>query len=173
MLVISFIVLWLDLLWGISVNCVCNGLRTRNNKIILSLNLCNWIFICKSIILGLKFVFFFFWRGGGSIRPIRSEAISDFNDVWQHRWLSSTPEQDVSLSLETFPVQLVSTYIRTGRQSVAENFPNKIGMGRGKEWRWSIFPKDKTHSADAGNRTVDPQIQSMTLYRLSQQTHKV
>ena len=34
---------------------------------------------------------------------------------------------------------------------------------------WIIFPKDKTRNADPRNRTLDPQIQSLTLYRLSQQ----
>ena len=33
----------------------------------------------------------------------------------------------------------------------------------------NIFPKDKTSRTDAGNRTLDPHIQSPTLYQLSQQ----
>ena len=38
-----------------------------------------------------------------------------------------------------------------------------------RKLRLIIFPKDKTCSTDTGNRTLDPQIQSSTLYRLSQQ----
>ena len=67
------------------------------------------------------------------------------------RWISPPPGQDVSLSLETSPS-------KTGTH---------LHLGRVRKRRWIIFPKDKTRSTDAGNRTLDPQIQSPTLYRLS------
>ena len=66
-----------------------------------------------------------------------------------------------------------SHHPRTEHQSDAGNFPSKTGthlhLGRVRKWRLIIFPKDKTRSTDAGNRTLDPQIQSPMLYRLSQQ----
>ena len=64
------------------------------------------------------------------------------------------------------------TIPRTGRQSVAGNFPSKtathLHLGRVK-WRLIIFHKDKTRSTYGSNQTLDPQIQNPTLYRLSQQ----
>ena len=66
---------------------------------------------------------------------------------------------------------------RTRRQSVAGNFPHKtstpLHLGRVRKWRLIIFPKDKTRSTDAGNWTLDPLIQSLTLYRLCQRAPHV
>ena len=68
----------------------------------------------------------------------------------------TTPGQDVSLSvsLET---------------SLASKIGTHLHLGRVRKWRIIITPKDKTRFTDAGNRTLDPQTQSLTLYRLSQQ----
>ena len=70
-----------------------------------------------------------------------------------------------------------SHHARTGRQFFAGNFPSKTGthlhLGRVRKWRFITSPKDKTRSTDAGNRTLDPKIQSPTLYRLSQQDPSV
>ena len=56
--------------------------------------------------------------------------------------------------------QVVLTIPGTGRQSVAGNFSSKTGshlhVGRVRKWRLIIFPKDKTRSTDAWNRTLDP-----------------
>ena len=52
-----------------------------------------------------------------------------------------------------------SHHPRTGCQSVAGNFSSKTGthlhLGIVRKWRWIIFPKDKTHSTDAWNRTAN------------------
>ena len=59
-----------------------------------------------------------------------------------------------------FGRQVAITILRTGRQSVAGIFPSKNGthlhLGEVRKWRLIIFPKDKTHSEDAGNQTLDP-----------------
>ena len=84
------------------------------------------------------------------IRPIRLEPISDFCDVWQTDDSHLSPGQDVSLSLETCKI---GTHLH---------------LGKVRKWRWTILPKDKTRSTDAGNQTLDPQIQSPALYWLRQ-----
>ena len=48
--------------------------------------------------------------------------------------------------------QVALTTPRTGRRSVAGNFPSKTGtylhLGRVRKWRWIIFPTDKIRSTD-------------------------
>ena len=92
-------------------------------------------------------------------------------------FLSHKACQSLSPISVTFGSQVALTTPRTGRQSITGNFPSKTGthlhLGRVRKWRLNIFPKDKTRSTDAGNRTLDPKIQRLTLYKLSQQANPI
>ena len=64
--------------------------------------------------------------------------------------------------------QVALTSPKTGRQSVAENFPCKTGthwhLGRVRKWRLIIFPKDRTRSTDARiePRPLDSKVRRST-----------
>ena len=113
----------------------------------------NYLSFFHFIIFFFSLLFFFFY----SVLSHKAYKVgANLKFLWRlaDGWLSATPGQDVNLSLETSSVKLVSTY-------------TWVEWGK---WRRNVFSKVKTRSADAGNRTLDPQIQSPTLYWLSQRS---